>query len=87
MTNYDDLVKIFIRENNNQVAKNDLIEAYNYIKYDFAKELALANRDYDLGLTDIKNIRNIQVKCYNIENKIRGYLGLAALPEINSSIL
>ena len=47
----------------------------------------MANRDYDLGLTDITNVRNIQIKAYNAENKIRSYLGMDPLPEINSSIL
>lgn len=87
MYNYDKAVSKFIKEAKNTTAKNDLIENYNYIKHGFATELAMANRDYDLGLTDITNVRNIQIKAYVAENRIRSYLGMDPLPEINDSIL
>ena len=85
--NYDAGVKKFLNATTDTKAKADIIKAYDYLYREFANELAIANRDYDLGLSDSKDIRKIQIKAYAAENKIRGYLGLAALPEINNSVL
>lgn len=85
--NYDSLIKVFLKEAKDEAAIKDLLDANDYLKLGFAKELAIANRDYDLGLSDSKNIRGVQVKAYHAENKIRRYLGLEPLPPMNESIL
>lgn len=87
LNGYDKHIKKFLENAKDEAAKNEVIDCYNYLTRGFATEIAMVERDYQLGLRDSSDIRKIQVKCYTIENKLRGYLGLSALPEINSSIL
>lgn len=84
---YEMEVDIFLKNVKDKRVKDEVIDLYLYLNRGFANDLALVQRDYELGLCNDVKKRDILTKSYNCENKLRSYLGLEPLPEIDLTIL
>lgn len=84
---YSELVKAHIKGVKDQKHKDEVLNLYLYLFNVFPYELALADRDYLLGLKDDNHRHNILVKAYKKENQLRRILGLDPLPPVDLSIL
>lgn len=84
---YKSEVDAFLKVVKDSKTKDRVVELYNYINRDFATEIAFIERDYALGLCQSNERNAVMAKSYNLENELRGYLGLDALPAIDLSII
>lgn len=84
---YTNHVKDYLKKVKDQKQKDLVIALYNYLTRGFPYELAIAERDYTLGLSDDSHRHKILVKAYHKENELRSHLGLEPLPPIDLTIL
>jgi len=84
---YEEDVKRFLSKVKDENVKKEVLRLYNYLNREFANDLAFAQRDYELGLIDDYSKKRALEKSYAYEQKLREYLGLEPLADIDESII
>lgn len=84
---YEAKIKKYLKEVKDQEVRARIHDLYNYLVKIFPGELAIAQRDYELGLSDTDYRKDILTKAYRKENELRRILGINPLPAIDLSVI